>query len=340
MKDILIHVCIFLEDIDKINILLTSCSINKIKTKIYFNNKIHIKKILNHICYNRFTNIITDNVYNFPLNIKKLEFYNNFDKDILSKSIIPNSITRLKFNRLFTSLILPNCIPDSVTDLIFEKFTLDLQINSIPKSVISLKFGEFFGRYSYEDDIYDYTKIIPNSVKYLTLGNFFDLEAIVPGFIPNSVTHLIFAENFESNIIPGFIPNSVTHLTFGRYFNNDITDCIPNSVTHLTFGYCFNKNIKGCIPNSVTHLIFGDLFNKPICEYEGDTSFFRKMFGFSYKKVIELYIPNSVTNLTFGKWFYQSIIIPQSVINLTLPSDKINYCKKYIENSVKCIEWI
>ena len=150
------------------------------------------------------------------------------------------------------------------------------------------------------DDNFDQPIInIPNTVKYLTFGFYFNRS--INNVIPNGVIHLIFGCKFNL-IIRDTIPNSVTHLTFGCKFYVSKMDIIPNSVTHLTFGCSINESKKhydkfylmmNAIPDSVTHLTFGYYFNA----------------------IINNIIPNSITHLTFGYYFNQSIAnsIPNSV---------------------------
>ncbi len=73
--------------------------------------------------------------------------------------------------------------------------------------------------------VLDIIKSIDYSRKICTLPNNFNSE-LLPGFIPDSVTHLTFGWGFERKLLPGVIPDSVTHITFDKWFilsKKDIT---------------------------------------------------------------------------------------------------------------------
>jgi hypothetical protein len=55
---------------------------------------------------------------------------------------------------------------------------------------------------------------------------------------------------FDQILIPGTIPQSVTHLTFGRYLNQCLKDIIPPSITHLTLSIKFIPEFLLDIPLS------------------------------------------------------------------------------------------
>src|SRR5258706_10414161 len=58
----------------------------------------------------------------------------------------------------------------------------------------------------------------------------------------DKIKKLHYMQQFTNLIVNNLIliPRSVTHLTFGKYFNQDIKNCIPQSMTHLTFRNNFN----------------------------------------------------------------------------------------------------
>lgn len=160
----------------------------------------------------------------------------------------------------------------------------------------------------------------------------------IPGFIPDTVTHLTFGNKFNKSI-RNCIPSSVKYLRFGTDFNQNIRNCIPYGVEHLTLEYGFTNTIHDSVPKSVTHLIL-------YCDYDqskqGAIHFgvTHLTFGGNIEcittdciptSVVNLIIvgninpinmknviPASVTHLEFGIWFNQSIkgYIPNSVTHL------------------------
>ncbi len=96
---------------------------------------------------------------------------------------------------------------------------------------------------------------LPNSITHLTFGNNFNKSI---NKLPSSITHLEFGNNFNRPV--NNLPNSITHLTFGNNFEQSV-DNLPNLITHLTFGHWFNLLVNN-LPNSITHLTFGERFNK------------------------------------------------------------------------------
>ena len=184
--------------------------------------------------------------------ITHLVFSQHFENHIgrSLKGCIPDYITHIDFGARFNEP-LNGCIPDSVTHLIFGHiYCHELQPGDIPNSVthLEIKHCEKLGQ-----------RVIPDSVKFLTLGYSGDLS----GIIPNSVTHLVI-DYFNRRLKPRDIPDSVIFLKFKSFFNKELKPGdIPNSVTHLDFGYDFNRPlVPGVIPNSVTHLRFGRNFDQ------------------------------------------------------------------------------
>uniref|UniRef100_A0A6C0CB70 F-box domain-containing protein n=1 Tax=viral metagenome TaxID=1070528 RepID=A0A6C0CB70_9ZZZZ len=106
--------------------------------------------------------------------------------------------------------------------------------------------------------------VFPEFVTHLTYYHDYGSSLHPPLIkIPDSVKYLTFGNYFNQNI-DGCIPTSVAHLKFGVFFAHSIKNCIPNSVTDLTFGDDFDQDISGNIPESVTDLTFGKSFNRSI----------------------------------------------------------------------------
>ena len=86
----------------------------------------------------------------------------DYDFNQSIKDCIPNSVTHLIFGYNFNQLI-KDCIPNSVTHLALGH-NFKQNINDLPTSVTHLTFEA-----CYVDS--NYTKCIPKTVKYVIIGN-------------------------------------------------------------------------------------------------------------------------------------------------------------------------
>ena len=119
MNDIYCYICSFLRDLDKLNFLSVSSDMHILKSKIFFNDYVHINNIFDIWYFDRFTHIITDRLVKYPKCLTHLTFGDDFNQDI--KDCIPISVTHLTFGYYFNQNI-KDCIPISVTHLTFGYF--------------------------------------------------------------------------------------------------------------------------------------------------------------------------------------------------------------------------
>lgn len=95
-NDIILEICIYLNDKASLNILSTTKNLDILKTSINFNSQIWLHNI-NSIklrYYDQFTNIIIcDTSYKLPKNTKYLTLSYNFNADI--ENYIPNTVKHL-----------------------------------------------------------------------------------------------------------------------------------------------------------------------------------------------------------------------------------------------------
>src|SRR5581483_2897388 len=116
--DIVLLICNFLDDIDKLNFLSISKDFHMLKTYVSFHNNCSLSKIHKLSYLNSFRNVVViDSKYLHlisKMNITNLSFGWDFDEDI--KGAIPNSVTYLKFGVSFNQNI-KGAIPNSVTHL-------------------------------------------------------------------------------------------------------------------------------------------------------------------------------------------------------------------------------
>ena len=154
----------YLDDKDKVNLLMTIPKYYKLRFNLTFNSLVSYDWISYLDYYDRFTNLY---IFNFDMKlpecIHKIIFDDDFNQSI--KDCIPNSVTHLSFGSCFNQPI-KCCIPNSVTHLTF---------------------GKHFNK--------PIEGCIPNSVTHLTFGFYFNQP--IEGYIPNSVSHLILSEYYK-----------------------------------------------------------------------------------------------------------------------------------------------
>ena len=167
----------------------------------------------------------------------------------------PDVIQKMTF---FETDFLPDFLPANLTKLYIQTNYYDFRIyrGQIPETVEKLKFfgnGKFFLEKG----------AIPGSVKKLVI------KALVDGhnsddiayIIPHSVTNLKIDLSHKTNaykIIPGFIPESVRHLVLrGRI--EKINHALPNSLITLTFDntHDWNAVFPDMFPDTLETLTLG-----------------------------------------------------------------------------------
>jgi hypothetical protein len=203
--------------------------------------------------------------------------------------IIPKSVTILTINITdYCNIDLTGKIPNTVTNLTLSNYTGILS-DVIPKDIVTLSLISC----NKLDSSYEYNKL-----KTLSLIS----ESNDIGFIPNSVTTLIFKYNCPLKLSQ--IPIQIQTLHIGQYKLEDGEVIKFPNIKTLTLGDYFNIELKpGSIPETVTELNLGSLHDLVLTE------------GI---------IPNSVKKLTFGDKFKQKLtpgMIPESVTELKLPHE-------------------
>lgn len=138
---------------------------------------------------------------------------------------------------------------------------------------------------------------------------------------------MTFGDTYNQSVLPGVIPDSVTHLSFGTDFNQLLLPkSIPNSVTHMSLDRDFNTVIvPGVLPDSLTCLQFHrqfSVFNQPLLAVEAKIP---SSDGSSDEFVVLRSIPSSVTHLILGYGYNQSLVLPPSVTHLALG---MGFCQK------------
>lgn len=68
------------------------------------------------------------------------------------------------------------------------------------------------------------------------------------GSLPETLTHLIFGQNYNQYISPSQFPPNLLYLNFGAKFSQECILNFPNKILWLAFGKYFNQklDISGC----------------------------------------------------------------------------------------------
>lgn len=304
-KDIIVLICGYLTDKNKINLLTSNKKFILFKEHIVLTSTITLDGKIMRLSYfdsisclkiNNAEDFIKINDKGWPKNIRILIFGDKFNYDIKNK--IPLTVERLTFGRNFDQDVY-KYLPPSVQHLSVSTFKR-ININNIPLTVNHLTFSDrhwdWYGRLGVE---------ISKSITHLILGA---CSYRFKNNLSYCLTHLAFGHCFNNNI-QNLIPLTVTHLTFGSEFDQNIYDMIP-SVTHLTLGRCFNQDLK-TISSIVTHLTLNLNNNKNIYDTVPKTVTHliivvcHNMFGQSFEETVKKYqhaIPSTVTHLSFAEF--------------------------------------
>ncbi|KAM9979552.1 hypothetical protein ACTFIY_008784 [Dictyostelium cf. discoideum] len=276
-------------------------------------------------------------IHNYCFTEKNRYILNNFKE-----------LTNLEFNENFHKIILPNSLPNTIKSIKFNrKFknqfnfynVIPITINIFPNSLTTLKFDKG------EKDVY---------TRYSSSYGGFDFN-LTEGILPNLLTKLNFASNFNTKFNVKSLPNSIQFLKIPGY-NEPLEDnVLPDNLIELemgsfnrdfnenTFTNCtqikklilnkFNQKISGTnvLPNSLTHLELVS-FNQPIIDTKNNYSSLLpnnlkyldiNMFtNHGFKKKINL--PKSIETLIIGNvdWV---LSFPNSLKSLSFFYDDEEY---------------
>ncbi|KAM9992106.1 hypothetical protein ACTFIZ_012775 [Dictyostelium cf. discoideum] len=171
-----------------------------------------------------------------PPNIEKLYIRNHCN---IKKDSLLNTLTSIKELRIFNCewgklIIEEGSLPPNITTLSLECFKR-IEIGIIP---ISVKHLELSISSSKIDSNSIEIGAIPSSVETLSIDSFITQ----PGILPPSLTHLIYAQNFnqdnetidEIQLYLSFLPKSITSLTLRSSFK-DFNLTFPPSITKIEF---------------------------------------------------------------------------------------------------------
>ncbi|RYX79697.1 hypothetical protein EON71_00505 [bacterium] len=158
---------------------------------------------------------------------------------------IPPSIQKIsfigkKYNMHFGTILFKNLVHLKISLLNGGAINLD----NLPRSIEKLELVCYF------DNNVKGEKL-PNQLKYLTFGLFFNSEWVN---LPDTITHLTFGNTYDKRC--DIFPKSLTHLSFGKSFNQEIMLLAPGLID-LRFGEKFNHKICHILPPSLKRLDLG-----------------------------------------------------------------------------------
>uniref|UniRef100_A0A6C0C7C8 Uncharacterized protein n=1 Tax=viral metagenome TaxID=1070528 RepID=A0A6C0C7C8_9ZZZZ len=249
--DIFSKICTYLNNKEKIYLMMTCSVTDKFKYKLIYTD--FVKDVdVNHLSYyDNFERITTRNPkMRFPKNVQQIILDGSVHHFTHTYRMLGTCTLLFSEKKVYDEKMCVK-IPSSVTHLtLCEKGTEYIDL-SISNPITHVTFCSTCTRYV--------KKYITQEVTHLNLNLNKTFNEFIKDCIPNSITYLKFS-NWFNQPIGGRIPKSVTHLSFGSDFNQSIKNCIPNSVAHLRLGSGFKRSIKS-IPSSVTHLKIGFRYN-------------------------------------------------------------------------------
>ena len=159
---------------------------------------------------------------------------------------------------------------------------------------------------------------LPTSIKKIRFWQ--QLNVSVDDFIPSTITHLKFGNEFNKPIKN--LPSSLIKLSFGNCFNQSIKGLLPSTLTQLKLGKHFKRFEIGTIPSTVTHLTLGCKSNNLVPGYIPTSVTHIKVNYFDHNYIRCL--PNSITHLTFNRRYHDFINIFYNMIIPPCPTSLRN----------------
>jgi hypothetical protein len=279
MNDIILYICRYLNNRQKINFLSTTTITHQLKSKTYFKKRVVLGKIMGLFYFDQFENIFIDNKFErLPSNTKMIQFdkFYKFSIESLKDSIkithvilgdyflekidwLPSTIKFLSIGNIFRRSI-KHTIPDSVTHLQLKNVLHESIEQYIPNTVIYLTIDRC--RYKYIT--------LPPNLLYLKMSCYWDALPIIS--LPNTLTHLrIFYRDCDTFSIPSSVICLQLRLIRRSYFPTipfgveRLIICsqgsmpplvnLPESIKYLQIRTCTGQiNLLNAIPFSVKRL--------------------------------------------------------------------------------------
>lgn len=255
-RDITFCLFKYLDDRNKLNLLLVNKSIYLLGNRVNFEEYHNLNKIIKSPLFDNFESVIVWNrdiqiydwhtklpkkiqklnielfsieceIKNLPENIRTLKIRNDVGF-VSAKILIPHKVEKLWIGQ---GVEIIGQIPDTVTKM--ELYDINLNRIVIPQSVKKLVLGEF-GHHT--------KKFIPKSVTDLTLnifhyGHYNEIEFDCSD-IPDGIKYLFFGSRFNFKLV-GKLPKSVKMLFFyGLCYYGPIEDQLNTEIKCIWLGHC------------------------------------------------------------------------------------------------------
>ncbi|KAN0023311.1 hypothetical protein ACTFIU_011481 [Dictyostelium citrinum] len=279
--------------------------------------------IFNLGCSSEFNSNSFNNLSTTSSSIEKLVLSGRFNYPIPINCLVGNSLKEIQFIGKYNQPILSNSIPNSVTSLVFGDY-FNKAIYGLPDSIVHIQFGKSFNQELTKD-------WIPNNLKSLELGTNFN-KIIKPNVLPITLEKLEFKDhNLLSTTF--FSSNNNNNID---YKQNSPTKNINNNIKNLNssgslLDYCFTSSpfekllVQGSIPNSNCWVIIDGLaIQGPQLDISKSSENYYKEedeLYFNYREIKPNMIPMGVKRIIFHDNFDSLIrknVIPNSVEEIEL----------------------
>eukprot|EP01133_Synstelium_polycarpum_P018940 gene18940-22666_t len=175
--------------------------------------------------------------------------------------------------------------PPNLTALDISVLTPQVDLSSLPRTLLKLRFGAFTHGTIRPDDLpptleslslgnhYNYPLIVgvlPLFLKFLDLGSSFN-KPLIHGLLPLSLTILV-----DERLVPNFLPASLTFLDLSHIFDFPLpSSVIPTSLRHLVLGKAYNHELDPDIDERFTNVLeyLYNLHNSPDAPTRGSDHF-------------------------------------------------------------------
>ena len=178
-----------------------------------------------------------------PLGLRFLQL-NDWHEPQLMEGSIPPTVTFIQLGRHFTQPL--SLLPPSLTHLLLKPpISRPIAAGEWPTSLRWLYLGQGFQQPLEAGSL-------PQQLLGLDMGQALIHVPIVPGLIPNSVTHLRLTQTFDQPL-QGLLPDGLQHLHLGYNHKQPITPhLLPSSLVELVLSHCYQLPlVPGSLPDGL-----------------------------------------------------------------------------------------
>ncbi|GAM24831.1 hypothetical protein SAMD00019534_080060 [Acytostelium subglobosum LB1] len=235
-----------------------------------------------------------------PPNLKTILYVHSI---AIIPGVLPPTITRLWFGRLYNIPLPPNVLPSSLTELKMSvNWDQPLEQGTLPQSITLLEFGQNFDQVLLPG-------VLPESLLSLTFGSFFQ-QMLAPRVLPSSLTYLEFDQSElptsisppdEMFIVAGSLPQSLQTLILPGWFQCLTKDMAPSSLKRLQYGFCTGVPAQGELPSNLEYISFKGL-GGPLMSGTWPSSILKLKLPLDYSlNIVPGQLPPSLTKLTLRR---------------------------------------